>query len=44
MYEPHDPERSVIRHFPACDNETLEIITPECDARDAPGRASLPVI
>jgi hypothetical protein len=33
MYEPNDPERNLICHLRACDNETLEIITPGCGGR-----------
>jgi hypothetical protein len=33
MYEPNDPECNLICHLDARDNETLEIITPECGGR-----------
>jgi len=33
MYEPNDPERKLICHLRARENETLEIITPECGGR-----------
>ena len=33
MYELNDPERDLICHVHASDNETLEIITPECGGR-----------
>jgi hypothetical protein len=33
MYEPNDPERNLICHLRAGDNETLEIITPGCAGR-----------
>jgi hypothetical protein len=33
MYEPNDPERNLICHLRACDNETLKTITPDCGGR-----------
>jgi hypothetical protein len=33
MYEPNVPERNLICQLRACDNETLEIITPGCAGR-----------
>lgn len=33
MYESNDPERNLICHLRARDNENLEIITPECGGR-----------
>jgi hypothetical protein len=41
MYEPNDPERNLICHLRACDNEILEIITPG-RRPDAHGRTLLP--